>query len=232
MDGPDKQASSVLWVNSLRVGIRRGFEAELALPVAWMEAKDAAGTAKRTSVGDVPTRIVWNAARRAWSYGLSGGVYWPVGELGTEGLPATATFSTGTVDPTAGAHLRGPELFGFGWQLSSSARLVVADQDDGSRLGSSFTTTAALDRPLGRRFVAQALLTHFHRQADRDNMMEDSGGDWLYLQPQLLANLLARRDRSIQAYFGARIPLRQNVRGMQLVESTALSFGLALTREF
>lgn len=228
--GPAKEASSVLWSNILRLGISHSLEAEVALPVAWMDAEDPAGRVTRTSIGDVPTLLTWSHRRSDWTMGVTGGVYWPVGELGTEGLPATATFSTGTVDPTIGAYLLGPLLGDWGWHVSSSTRWVVSDQDDGSRLGSSFSTSLGVNRTIGPRFVGQVLVTHFHRQTDTGNAMEDSGGDWMYAQPQVLANVFTRPDQSLQAMVGARIPMLQNVRGTQLVESPSLSFGLAYTR--
>lgn len=232
VSGPPKEASSVLWLLGLRVGLGSALEAELALPIAWMDARDGTERAEQTSVGDLATRLSWTTARRDWSFGATVGAYWPVGELGTDGLPATATFSSGTIDPTAGVHLRGPQMRGIGWQLSTNARFVLSDQDNGARLGSSFSTSVAVDRPLGDRLVVQMSGTHFHRQSDRDNPMEDSGGDWFYLQPQLLGNVLTRADQSIQAFLGLRIPVYQNVRGLQLADSASFSFGIAYTREF
>ena len=64
------------------------------------------------------------------------------------------------------------------------------------------------------------------------NMMEDTGGDWLYFQPFLSADIFVRPSYAVQALIGGRVPLMQNVRGTQLVESPAVSLGLAQTVRF
>ena len=217
-------------MTNLRLGLTPWLELETALPVAWMDARDGDERVERTGVGDVPLLLAWNHDLEEWSFGLSGGAYLPVGEIGSEGLPATATFSTGTVDPTFGVSVVGPRLVGrLGWQFSSTTRLVVADQDNGRRLGSSFTTSLGVDHPLGERFVGQVQLTHFHRAEDSGPTMEPSGGDWLYLQPQVAGNLFTSPNQAVQALLGLRVPILQDVVGRQLVDSTALTFGLAYT---
>lgn len=216
----------------LRAAISGSLDAEIALPVAWLDASDAAGEESRTGVGDLLTKLHWGGGSGDWSWGLSLGAYWPVGDLGEADLPATATFSSGTVDPSIGGSVTLPRLGGWGWHVSWDARLVAVDRDDGTRLGSSFTTTVGWDRPLAKRLDGQVVLTYFGRASDEGNPMEDSGGDWLYLQPFLSADLLVRPAYAVQATVGGRIPLVQNVRGMQLVESPALSLGIAQTFRF
>jgi hypothetical protein len=197
-----------------------------------MDAQDEAGKVSRSGVGDLLTRISWGSGTESWSYGVSAGAYWPVGELGNQDLPATATFSTGTVDPTVGAHISGPPLFGFVWFSSVSSRFVVSERDNGSRLGSNYTVSFGLSRMLANRIDGQLLLTYFARARDKGNMMEDSGGDWVYLQPFLSADVYANPSYALQISIGARIPLVQRVEGIQLVESPNFSFGLAHTINF
>lgn len=217
-------------MSNLRLGLTSWLEVETALPVAWMDARDGDETVERTGIGDVPVLLTWSRGTADWSLGLSGGAYLPVGELGSDALPATATFSTGTVDPTLGATLVGPRLLGrLGWQLSSTARLVVAEQDDGRRLGSSVTTSLGVDHTLGDRFVGQIQFTHFHRAEDSGPTMGDTGGHWLYLQPQVVGSVFTSPQQAVQALVGLRIPLHQDVAGRQLVDSTSMTFGLAYT---
>jgi hypothetical protein len=61
---------------------------------------------------------------------------------------------------------------------------------------------------------------------------EDTGGDWLYLQPFLSMDVLVRPSFAVQATVGGRVPLVQNVRGTQLVESPSVSLGVAQTFRF
>lgn len=229
VDGPDRSASSVLWVNDVRFGLGRSLEFDLRLPAAWMDARDGAESVERNSVGDLATLLTWTGAREDWMLAATAGVHWPTGDLASDGLPATATFSTGTIDYAAGVSVAGPRVAGWGWQVTTISRLVFDEQDDGRRLGSSSTTTFGVDRPVGSRWVGQLLLTHFHRQADDGPVMEDTGGDWIYLQPQIAADLFTRPDHAIQAVAGLRIPLRQDVRGTQLVDTTTFNVGLAYT---
>lgn len=231
MDGPESEASSFLLVHNLRLGLPGQLEGRLSLPYAWMEARDEAGEASRNGVGDLLAELRWSRPVDGWILGLSAGSYLPVGELGGRGLPATATFSTGTVDPTLGVQLAGPAVAGLGWSLGTLTRLVLAEQDDGRQLGSSLTSTLAVDRVLGREFVAQLQFVHFHREEDEGPAMEASGGNWLYLAPVLGYRLLAGRGHSLQLKLGARIPVYQDVVGRQLVESPAWNFGLGYTME-
>ena len=194
-----------------------------------MDAKDEAGEVSRSGVGDLLTRISWGRGTESWSYGVSAGVYWPIGELGDQDLPTTATFSTGTVDPTVGAYISGPPLRGFVLHSSMSSRFVVGERDDGLRLGSNYTVSLGLSRPLPARINGQLLLTYFARGRDKGNIMEDSGGDWVYLQPFLSADVYTNPSYALQVSLGARIPLVQRVEGTQLVESPNFSFGLAHT---
>jgi len=245
VDGPDSEASSVVLATRLRGAITGSFAAEVSLPVAWTEASDAAGEESSTGVGDLQTRLHWTRAANGWAWGVSAGAYWPVGDLGGEALPANATFSSGTVDPSLGAFVALPRVAGWGCQLSTDTRLVVADNDDGSRLGSSFTAAIGWDRSITRRLDAQVAVTYFGRAADEAAPMdlggghmghgdepEDTGGDWLYLQPFLSMDLLVRPSFAVQATVGGRFPLVQNVRGTQLVESPSVSLGVAQTFRF
>jgi hypothetical protein len=244
-DGPDAEASSLVLGTRLRGAITESFAAEVSLPVAWTEARDAVGEESGTGVGDLQTRLHWTRAPGDWAWGVSAGAYWPVGDLGGEALPANATFSSGTVDPAVGAFVALPRVAGWGCQLSIDARLVVADNDDGSRLGSSFSAVMGWDRSLTRRLDAQVALTYFGRAADDPAPMdmagghmghgdepEDTGGDWLYLQPFLSMDVLVRPSFAVQATVGGRVPLVQNVRGTQLVESPSVSLGVAQTFRF
>jgi hypothetical protein len=227
--GPPREASSYLLVNTLGVALGKGLGAEASLPVAWMEAKDEAGEDSRSGVGDLLTRVMWSHAAGNWSYGLAAGAYWPVGELGSQDLPAAATFSTGTVDPSFSASLSGLPIGGFAWRFSASTRLVVDERDDGSRLGSSLTGAFALDRRLHSRVGGRLILTYLTRESDEGNAMEDSGGEWLYLQPFLTTDAFLRPSYAIQVVLGARFPLVQDVHGTQLVESPSFTLGFAQT---
>ena len=60
-------------------------------------------------------------------------------------------------------------------------------------------------------------------------MMEDTGGDWIYLLPFFSADIYTKPAYAIQVSIGARIPLMQRVEGTQLVESPNFSIGLAQT---
>lgn len=238
VEGPDRKASSYLWMTSLRAGIASSLEAEIALPVAWMDARDGDERVQTSSIGDVPTLLTWTRQHPSWSWSLTGGVYWPTGEIGADSLPATANFSTGTIDPTFAVQLLGPAWRGWNWQLATVTRQVIQEKEDGSRLGSSITTTFGVSRAIGRRLVGQVLAMHFHREEDQHapmgtgmmDMAEDSGGDWLYLQPQLVGSVLTRPDHALQVMLGARLPLVQNVVGMQLVDSPTVTLGVAYTR--
>lgn len=232
MPGPPREASSLLLINSVRTGLSKTLEAEASLPLAWMDARDESGEESRSGAGDLLTRIVWSRGTGRWSYGISVGTFWPVGELGSKELPASATFSTGTIDPAFGAFLSGPSFRGVGWYMSISTRQVLGIRKDGSRLGSSYTGAFGLNRRVTNRLAGQLLLTYFAREHDDGNEMEDSGGDWLYVQPFLSMDIYARPSYALQVLMGARVPLIQNVRGTQLVESPSLSLGLAHTINF
>ncbi len=227
--GPPREASSLLLLNSIRAGLSKNLEFEVSIPVAWMNAKNESGEVSTSGVGDLLTRISWGGVTESWIYGVSAGAYWPVGKLGNQDLPATATFSTGTVDPAIGAYMSGPTLLGFGWYSSVSSRLVVSERDDGSRLGSSYTMSLGISRTLTNRIDGQLLLTYFVRDRDKGNMMEDTGGNWIYIQPFLSASLYAKPSYAFQVSIGARVPLLQRVEGTQLVESPNFSFGFAHT---
>jgi len=116
--------------------------------------------------------------------------------------------------------------------MSVSTRQVLGKREGGSRLGSSYTGVFGLNRRLANRFVGQLLLTYFAREHDEGNKMEDSGGDWLYIQPFLSADIYARPSYAFQVSVGARVPLIQSVQGTQLVESPSFSLGLAHTVNF
>jgi len=232
VDGPDADASSLVLVGNLRFGVGRALEGNVSVPFAWMSATDPGGSASDSGIGDLLTEVRWNRALSLWSYGLSGGLYWPLGELQSDGLPATATFSTGTFDPTFSAYLSGPGAGGFGWTLTGSTRLVVSDQSEERRLGSTYTSSLWIDRTIVARVVGQAQLIYFHREEDSGRVMEPSGGHWIYLSPGLSYTLFANTGRSLQATLALRIPLLQDVVGRQLVESPALNFGLGYTVEF
>lgn len=214
-------------LSSFRIGLPWAVEGGLSLPVAWMKARDAQGQGSNSGIGDLLTEVRWSKARRPWRLGASVGAYWPLGEVGSQGLPATATFSTGTVDPAVGLRLSGPSLGDLGWLLSVNARIVVGGKDNGRRLGSTITTAAELHREFGSRLTGQVLLTHFRREPDRGQAMEDTGGSWIYLQPVLAVDLLVRPEHAIQLLFGARSPLIQDVQGIQLVESPSVTIGLS-----
>jgi hypothetical protein len=110
-----------------------------------------------------------------------------------------------------------------------STRLVLGERDDGSQLGSNYTMSFGVGRSVASRIDGQLLLTYFSRSRDKGNMMEDTGGDWIYLQPYLTADVYANPSYALQVSIGARIPLLQRVEGTQLVESPNFSFGLAHT---
>jgi hypothetical protein len=207
-------------------------EAEASLPVAWLDARDELEEESTSGVGDLLTRVVWSRASGPWSYAVSAGMYWPVGEMGNEDLPASATFSTGSVDPALGAFLSGPPFRGFSWFTSVSTRQVLDKRNNGSRLGSSYTATLGLNRQLAKRFSGQVLVSYFARERDEGNMMEDTGGDWLFVQPFLRADVYARPSYAVQVLLGVRVPLIQDVEGTQLVESPSLSLGFAHTVSF
>jgi hypothetical protein len=250
--GPPREASSFILVNTLRAGLSRSLEADVTLPIAWLDAKDEFGEESSAGVGDLLTRVTWNGGTDQWSYGISAGAYWPVGELGSPDLPPTATFSSGTIDPTLGAFLAGPLFNGFGWFTSVNSRLVVGERDDGMSFGSNYTAVLGVARRISKRIDGQLLLTYFALERDKagtegamssqasgdamdimmDNMVEDAGGNWLYLQPFVSANLFARPSYALQASIGARLPLVQSVEGTQLVESPSFSFGFAHTVTF
>jgi hypothetical protein len=232
VSGPAKEASSVVLTSRLQGAITKSLSAEVSLPIAWLNASDAAGEESRTGAGDLQTKIHWSRSSADWSYGLSAGAYWPVGDLGGDELPSTATFSSGTVDPSLGGFVTLPRRGGWGCQLSWDARVVVSERDDGTRLGSSFTAVLGLGRPLRERLDAQLVMAYFGRAADEGNSMEDTGGDWLYAQPFLSADVLVRPSYAVQVTAGGRIPLVQNVRGTQLVESPSLTLGLAQNFRF
>jgi hypothetical protein len=213
----------------LRAALGGDWEAEASLPVSWLEAADERGEESRTGTGDLLTRLHWGRRAGAWGYGLSAGAFWPVGELGSGDLPTTANFSSGTVDPVLGLQV-GRQVGGdLEVSLATTARLVVADHEEGRRLGSSLTTSLSLRRPLSRAVSLQLLCIHLARGEDQGNAMEDTGGEWLYLQPLAVVKLRARPDHALQGVLGGRFPLAQNVRGRQLVDSPALVAGLALT---
>lgn len=231
VEGPALEASSVLLVSSLRFGIHDGFEGRISVPFAWMKAKDPGGEASNSGVGDFLAELRWNRFGSNWRYGISVGSYWPLGELSSQSLPATATFSTGTVDPTFGGYLSGPPLSGFSWNLASTVRLVISNRSDDHRLGSSITSGFTIDRKLTTGFAGQLQLIYFHRKADSGPVMEPSGGNWLYMSPAASYRLFADKKHSLQATLAVRIPLLQDVVGRQLVESTSLNFGLGYTVE-
>lgn len=199
------------------------------MPIAWMDASDESGEESRSGAGDLLTRITWSSGSGRWSYGASVGAYWPVGELSSENLPASATFSTGSVDPALGAFLSGPPFRGFSWYTSVSTRQVLGAREDGSRLGSSYTAAWGLNSRIVNRLGGQIVLTYFSRERDEGNDMEDSGGDWVYVQPLLLVDVYTQPSYAFQILAGARIPLMQSVHGTQLVESASFSIGLAHT---
>jgi hypothetical protein len=227
--GPAREASSVVLSSRLSGAITGSLGVEASLPFAWLDASDAIADESRTGAGDLLTRLHWRRTASGWSYGLSAGAYWPVGNLGSEELPATATFSSGTVDPSVGGFVSLPRVGGWGCQVSWDARLVASERDAGSRLGSSFAVSLGWDRSLTRRLAGQVVLTYFGRASDEGNPMEDTGGDWLYFHPFMSANVFVRPSYALQVTAGGRIPVVQNVRGTQLVESPSLSLGIAQT---
>lgn len=232
VSGPSEETSSILLASGARIGMGRGFEAEASLPVAWLDAKGEEGKESRFGAGDLLTRILWSRGIGGWTYGFSAGMYWPVGELGTSEVPATATFSTGTYDPAVDVFLSGPSFRGVDWYASAGTRQIFGEQDNGSRLGSSYTVSLGLTGRVVNRLAGQVLLSYFARERDEGNVMEDTGGDWLYIQPFLRADIFASASHAVQALVGVRVPLIQNVEGTQLVESTSLSLGFAHTLNF
>jgi hypothetical protein len=197
-----------------------------------MDATDPGGSVSDSGVGDLLTEVRWNRVGGAWTYGLAGGLYWPLGDLQSGGLPTTATFSSGTIDPTFNAYLSGPGAGGFDWTLTGSTRLVVSDQSEDRRLGSTYMSSLWVDRAIAAGLGGQVQLIYFHRGEDSGNVMEPSGGHWVYLSPGISYAFFAQSGRSLQATLALRIPLLQDVVGRQLVESPALNFGLGYTIEF
>lgn len=229
MDGPDREASSLVLMTGLRAAMGPELEFEASLPVSWLNARDGAVEEEKTGTGDLLTRVHLSRNLGHWTLGASAGVYWPVSNLDGAGLPEVATFVSGTIDPVLGLGISGGLWSGIDVGLFSSARLVVSDFEDGRRLGSTFTTTASIRHVVSRKLSLQGLVTHLHRQTDTGNMMEDSGGDWIYLQPQAAWKVAASGSRAWQFLMGLRLPVHQNVRGTQLVDSPSFLAGLSVT---
>ena len=225
--GPDRGAESRITSLSLRRALDTRFEIEASVPYAWIEAQ-ADGVRETTSgLGDLATRLHWGRPVDGWRAGASIGAFWPTSGTAANDVPATAYFSTGTVDPTLGLQIVPPPIAGIDVSLSADTRLVLATRDDGRRFGSSVTADLTGRRALSDRLVFSASLL-IHNRASDEASMEDTGGTWVLIQPTLAWTTMARSDAAIRLFVGLRHPLRQDVVGRQLVEDTSALLGLSM----
>ncbi len=95
----DEETSSFLLVPEVSIGLGRGFDLAAALPWARSRAESTMDEDKASGFGDAAVRLSWHRALEPVSLSVFAGAYMPVGDLGADELPTTATFTTGTWDP-------------------------------------------------------------------------------------------------------------------------------------
>lgn len=179
--------------------------------------------------GGAPTR---------WSWIVNGGLSLPTGatraprfrpELEGGSLVPMSRLQrgSGTVDPIVGLSAEHP-LRGGRWVSSLTARVPVAANDDGLRVGASWELGTGWAHTIQtHRVMGFGRLEWLHRRQDVFNgtPVLVGGGDWLYLTPGVA--VMVGKGVNVQA--DVKLPVYRNLANRQLDSRAIFQFGLSRT---
>ena len=132
---------------------------------------------------------------------------------------------SGTVDPTFGVAAERP-LYGGRWVSSFAARVPIAENDDGLRVGSSSELgTGWAHHVKTHRVMAFGRVDWLHRQQDVFNgtPVLVGGGHWLSVTPGLA--ILAGKGLNVQAEI--KVPVYRELANRQLDSRATFQFGVS-----
>ena len=139
--------------------------------------------------------------------------------------PFAVPAGSGTVDPTFGLALERP-LYGGRWVNSLAARLPVADNADGLRVGASSELSSGWAHIIRtHRVMGYGRVDWLHRQQDvfQGTPVLVGGGDWLYLTPGLA--VMVGKGVNVQA--DVKLPMYRNLSNRQLDSHLIWQFGIS-----
>ena len=160
---------------------------------------------------------------------VAAGVNVPVGEGVQNPISSDRNFVSGTLDPIVAAWGAVPLSTAMRVDAGVYARVIVAEDDDGSKTG-NFTSYSVTGRYwLRRQRVDLSLrLTGLSRGQDEidGQPFPNSGGDWVFLSPGVSWDVGQAGAHGLQLWGAVDIPVYQFVHGLQLTEDWIARLGL------
>jgi hypothetical protein len=216
-----------------------------------MDEAEAAGTVDESSlgIGDTPVVLEYlfrsrDATPSPWSFGFGAGAYLPTGTGVREDFPSNSSFVSGTVDPVLALSGSLNPIPAFGFYAHGVGRLVVGENGDGYRAGSSFVYGAGVRLRFSGSLGFSFGLNVLHKLADerapdRDDgthmemtFEEGSGGSWLYLAPALSYLFVKGPLEGLSFQLSLQAPVYQRVNGIQLADdlgaTLAVGYGFSM----
>lgn len=189
-------------------------------------------------LGDTSVGVWYRRTPRAWTWTLNAGLSVPTGSTRTPRFRSELVGGSlvpmsrlqrgsGTWDPLLGLAVeRG--LAGGRWVTSAAARLPIAENRDGLRVGASWEIGTGWAHTVGtHRAMAYARLDWLHRAQDVFNGLPVlvGGGDWLYASPGIAVVI----GKGLNAEAEVKLPLYRHLANRQLDSRAVLQFGISRT---
>jgi len=186
-----------------------------------------------SSFGDLTIigRYTWTlfSGVRVSQLSVAAGVNVPMGGGVQNPISSDRNFVSGTLDPIIAASGAVPLSTVISVDASVYARLILTEDDDGSKTGSFLSYSLTGRYKLRRQGVDLSLrLTGLNRAQDEidGRPFSNSGGDWLFLSPGISWDMSQADAHGLQVWGTVEIPVYQFVNGVQLTEDWTARFGL------
>ena len=187
-------------------------------------------------LGDTTAGVWYRRTHRGLTWTLNGGMSIPTGsarkpvfrpELQDGSLVPMSRLSrgSGTWDPLLGLAVE-QQVAGGRWVSSLAARMPVAQNDEGLRVGASWELGSGWAHTLGtHKVMGYARADWLHREQDVFNgtRVLVGGGDWVYLSPGLA--VMVGKGVNVQAEI--KVPAYRNLANRQLDSRAIFQFGIS-----
>ena len=226
-----------------RVATRFGIQATTAVPLI-ARTGTVVGTGGTTpfrdevrGLGDTNVGVWYHGGNPLrWHWTVNGGLSLPTGhtraprfrsELSEGSLVPLSRLQSGsgTIDPTVGVAVE-HKAYGGRWVSSVAARLPMAENADGLRVGvSSELGTSWAHEVITHRVMAYGRIGWLHREQDvfQGTPVLVGGGDWLYVTPGV--GVLVGHGLNLQA--DVKLPLYRHLANRQLDSHAIFEFGVS-----
>jgi hypothetical protein len=215
------------------MGIWKGLSARLMFPLVDLSYSEGDESGTEFGIGDLSAWLRYGFAlggvRKPLKIGVALGAFLPTGGTVQSDIPSNPNFVSGTVDPLVSADVNYDLDFGLGFYARVFARLVAYEDSDGYRAGHTVVYMGGVHYRLFGSLMPSLGLTALNRLSERvrETTLPDSGGDWIYLTPNISYVFTSGPLSGLSLYATFQIPVYQFLHGTQLAEEFNFTVGAA-----